>query len=135
MAIAKNIAAVVECADTIDNDNDGRQDRTDPACWNDPKDPRTYHKENKKESVPQYSMLLDVPKQVLLGNSVPLTWQTANVLEGTCAVLGSNGDGPWEADAGQIESSPLLEITIFTLKCRDLKNDLVANQQAVNVIR
>lgn len=131
----EDVITVLECADTIDNDSDGRQDRNDPACWNDPRDPATYVEENKEESVSAHKMVLEVPKRVPLGDSASLKWQAANVLEGTCAVLGSNGDGPWEQDSGLIKSSPLDVVTIFTLKCRDLKNDLVAKQYAVNIMR
>jgi len=122
-----------ECADAIDNDGDLLKDQTDPACWNDPRDSRTYNDKHPEEKVASSRLSFELPAHVAKGEQAALVWQAANVLAGTCIVRGKNGDGPWEQDNGEEMSSPLTEPTIFTLRCNDLKNDLVVEQKVVNV--
>ena len=37
-----NTKAIYQCNDGTDNDQDGVTDRSDPGCWTDPKNPKTY---------------------------------------------------------------------------------------------
>ncbi len=134
-----------QCADGIDNDNDGRVDGNDLGCSNggsfEAPDPQCSDGLDNNgnglidtadvaacsgptdfnEVAPDASVSFTGPQLVQRESSATLTWAATNVKAGSCSISGNNGDR-WSlsGSSGSVTSSPLLNETVFTFACTDL---------------
>jgi len=90
---------------------------------------------NDNVDVRQAKLSLRLPLSIREGDVATITWETANVLVGTCKLFGENGDGPWEEDSNVsgVETSTLIKPTIYYLTCYNLDKFLVAKSKIINV--
>lgn len=123
-----------ECDDGIDNNGNGFVDLADAACSgaSDPTEEVLPSALLTLTAVPSGSLAVEgvVPE----GTSATLDWAVTDVVEGSCAITGTNGDS-WALSgfAGTLITSPISAFTAFTLTCEDLNTSPVSLTVSVRV--
>lgn len=80
-----------ECADGIDNDNDGQIDAADAGCWDDPADPTTYNEDLDDEGKSDITCFTntDCGDPLFLGNVCQGTNLFEKYTQNTCTAPGT----------------------------------------------
>ena len=130
-SVSFNLDIQSQCSNApIDDDGDGFVDIADPGCHSDgnPTDPSTYvPNDNNEASNTGLDLTITAdgrtPTLRVTPEATPtIEWSATDVQPATCAVTGTNEDGPWAGQAGSNVTSPITEPVNFTLSCRDLNN-------------
>lgn len=117
-----------QCSDGIDNNGNGLIDYpNDPTC--------SSARDNNEEVVGDATISLTVSRALIQKNeTTTLNWEATEVQTDSCTLSGSNGD-LWNLSGGSgtQTSSPIVEQTIFTLRCTDLSGDPVSTAVTVKI--
>jgi hypothetical protein len=127
-----------QCSDGINNDNKHGTDCADPACHVDYDLAQACDPTINNESLPPATLNLSVVNgnMVRPQASATITWTTAFVKSGSCSVTGDNLPLPhdqWFGNAGQKTTSPLTNLTTYTLACLDLASSPVTATTSISV--
>jgi trimeric autotransporter adhesin len=112
-----------QCQDGIDNNGNGLVDLADPAC--------TGTTDTAEETFSDAALSLSVNQTtVRSGASVTLTWTAVDVVAGSCSIVSSTG-GTWPVTGagGTRVVGPVTAETTFSLRCRDMQNNEVVEDQ------
>ncbi|MEK7535648.1 MAG: hypothetical protein AAB590_01375, partial [Patescibacteria group bacterium] len=72
------------------------------------------------------------PQSIVPGDTSNLSWNTSNIIPGSCVASGGDWTGP-KGDTGSEEVGPLYTTTTFTLTCKNLQNQDVSDSVTVTV--
>lgn len=107
-----------ECADGIDNDNDGDIDLDDLGCG-------SYADDNESSSEFVEMFISSSKKFIRFGDFTVITWSAEGV--NSCTVDGTNGDS-WTGTDDSKNSSSITEQVTYTLSCLDVEDHVTVSQ-------